>query len=356
MNNRTVTVLGGGGYLGSVLCRQLLREGFYVRCFDLFIFGRDSVKDLTTHPRFTCVWGDTRQRDAVRRVLDGADAVVHLASLVGDGSCNVHPALTSSINCDSCHFIADFCQRAGVRRLLFSSTCSVYGGSSGIVSEDSPTDDSTPYTRTKLAAEKIFLASKSDTFHPTILRLATVFGTSPRMRFDLAVNVMVAQAEMRRHISIFNGQRWRPFIHTADVGRAFIHLLRAPTAAVSSRIFNVGSSHMNLTIGDLGRRIGRHYLDLEVEEAANNDGRDYRVDFSRIEALGFNCRTTLDDGIREIASYVRQHRPNLADSRYNNGLTTKENLGSLLRTREAAVVWADEAVRREEAPSLDEAA
>lgn len=357
MKNRTVTVLGGGGYLGSILCRQLLQEGFYVRCFDLFIFGRDSVKDLTTHPRFTCVWGDTRQRDAVRRVLDGADSVVHLASLVGDGSCNVHPALTDSINRDACYFIAALCPQAGVRRLLFSSTCSVYGGSSGIVSEESPTDDSTVYTRTKLAAEKIFLATKSNSFHPTILRLATVFGTSPRMRFDLAVNIMVAQAETRRRITVFNGQRWRPFIHTTDVGRAFIHLLRAPIAAVSGRTFNVGSSGMNLTIGDLGRRIGRHYLDLELDEAVNSDGRDYHVDFSRIEASGFRCRTNLDDGIREIGSYIRQYRPNLAESRYNNGLTTKEKLGSLLRTKEAAVVWADE-VRPGEgtSASLDEAA
>jgi|SRR5579863_44556 len=356
MNNRTITVLGGGGYLGSVLCRQLLREGFYVRCFDLFIFGRESVRDLATHPRFTCVWGDTRQRDAVRRVLDGADAVVHLASLVGDGSCNVHPGLTASINCEACHTIADLCRQSGVRRLLFSSTCSVYGGSSGIVSEDSPTDDSTVYTRTKLAAEKIFLAAKSDSFHPTILRLATVFGTSPRMRFDLAVNIMVAQAEVRRSITVFNGQRWRPFVHTADVGRAFIHLLRTPASTVSSRILNVGSNAMNFTIGDLGRRIGRHYLDLQVDEAANQDGRDYHVDFTRIEALGFHCRTTLDEGIREIAAFVREHRPNLAESRYNNGLTTKEKLASLLRTKEAAVVWADEADRREEAHSMDKAA
>ena len=356
MNNRIVTVLGGGGYLGSVLCRQLLQEGFFVRCFDLFVFGREPVSELATHPRFTCVCGDTRHRDALKRVLEGAYAVVHLASLVGDGSCNVHPGLTSSINCDASRMVAELAPRAGLRRLLFSSTCSVYGGSPGIVSEVSPTDDRTVYTRTKLAGEQIFLAAQSDTFRPTILRLATVFGTSPRMRFDLAANIMVAQAEMHRRITIFNGQRWRPFVHTTDVGRAFIHLLRAPAEAVSGRIFNVGSTRMNLTIGDLGRHIARNYVDLEVTESANNDGRDYHVDFSRIEALGFRANVTLDDGIRELSAYVRTRRPNLSDARYNNGLTTKQELASLLRVKEPTVVWADETLRGVEVQSLDQAA
>lgn len=356
MNNKVVAVLGGGGYLGSILCRQLLQEGFLVRCFDLFVFGREPVRELTTHPRFTCICGDTRHRDGLKRALDGAHAVVHLASLVGDGSCNVHAGLTSSINCGASRILAELAPRAGVRRLLFSSTCSVYGGSSGIVSEVSPTDDSTVYTRTKLAAEQVFLATRARNFCPTILRLATVFGTSPRMRFDLAANIMVAQAEIRRRITVFNGHRWRPFVHTTDVARAFVHLLQAPEDAISGRIFNVGSTAMNLTIGDLGRHIARHYVDLEVTEAANSDGRDYHVDFSRIEALGFRAKVMLDDGIRELSDYVRRHRPDLSDARYNNGLTTKQQLASLLRVKEPAIVWADEGVRGPGAQPLDEAA
>lgn len=356
MNNRIVTVLGGGGYLGSVLCRQLLKEGYFVRCFDLFVFGRDPVRELVSHPRFACICGDTRHRDALKRVLEGSYAVVHLASLVGDGSCNVHPGLTSSINCDASRMLAELAPRAGVRRLLFSSTCSVYGGSAGIVNELSPTDDCTVYTRTKLAAEQAFLDVESDTFRPTILRLATVFGTSPRMRFDLAANIMVAQAEMHRRITIFNGQRWRPFVHTSDVGRAFVHLLRAPEEAVSGRVFNAGSTSMNLTIGDLGRHIARHYVDLEVTETSNNDGRDYRVDFSRLEALGFRANVTLDDGIRELGAYVRTRCPDLADARYSNGLTTKQELANLLRVKEPTVVWADETVRDLEVQPVDQAA
>jgi nucleoside-diphosphate-sugar epimerase len=330
MESRAITVLGGAGYVGSILCRQLLQQGFRVRCFDLFLFGPEPVRDLLAHPRFSCIAGDIRDPSALASVLDGAEAVVHLAGLVGDASCNVRPDLTASVNARASKLLAELAPRVGIERLLFCSSCSVYGGSPGPVAEDSPTDAGTPYTRTKLEAEEFFLEAKSATFHPTILRLATVFGVSPRMRFDLAVNVMVAQAQALGHITVSNGQRWRPFIHTTDAARAFLHLLLAPAEAVSGQIFNVGSGHMNCTIRDIGRLLAKHYPQLEVTEAANGDGRDYRVDFSRIEAQGFRCEVTLDEGVREISAYVRERRPDLGESRYHNGQTTKEKLQALL--------------------------
>ncbi len=330
MESRAITVLGGAGYIGSILCRQLLQQGFRVRCFDIFLFGPEPVRDLLAHPRFSCLAGDIRDRSALASALEGAEAVVHLAGLVGDASCNVRPELTASVNAEASKLLAELAPPLGIKRLLFCSSCSVYGGSSRTVSEDSPADSSTPYTRTKLVAEKAFLRAKSDIFHPTILRLATVFGVSPRMRFDLAVNVMVAQAQALGHITVFDGQRWRPFIHTTDAARAFVHLLLAPAEAISGQIFNVGSSHMNCTIGDIGRLLSKHYPQLEVTEAANGDGRDYRVDFSRIEAQGLRCKVTLDEGIREISTYVREHRPDLSESRYHNERTTREKLQTLL--------------------------
>jgi nucleoside-diphosphate-sugar epimerase len=340
MNHRTITVLGGAGYLGSVLCRQLLRLGFRVRCFDVLLFGQEPVDALLDHPRFVYLPGNIRDRDALASALEGADAVVHLASLVGDASCNVDPDLTVAVNLEASQFIAELAPRSGVQRLLFSSTCSVYGGSSGIVDESSPTDAGTPYTRTKLAAEEAILAAGSHTFQPTVLRLATVFGVSPRMRFDLAVNVMVAQAEMLGRITVFNGERWRPFIHTTDVARAFIHLLLAPREAVFGSVFNVGSSRMNWTIGDVGRQIAREYPRLVLTEAANGDGRDYRVDFSRIEKLGFQCQVNLEQGIREVGAYVRAHQPDIRDSRYQNGLRTKERIETLFWHDHTAGAWA----------------
>ena len=344
MENRTVTVLGGGGYLGSVLCRLLLEQGFDVRCFDIFLFGQEPINDLVNHPGFSWIRGDIRDLSMVELALEGADTVVHLASFVGDASCNVNPELTTSINYAPSQQLAKLCTRLGVRRLLFSSTCSVYGGASDTVTEDSPTDATTPYTRTKLAAEQVFLTAKSATFHPTILRLATVFGVSPRMRFDLAVNIMVAQAQTTGHIKVFNGQRWRPFVSTLDVARAFLHVMQAPINEVSGGTFNVGSNHMNFTIADLARVIARRYPHVEVKEETNNDGRDYRVDFSRIQALGFHSQIDLDKGIREIAAYVRKWKPDLSESRYNNGLTTKDKLPMLL------VPWTVRAISAQKEP------
>lgn len=330
VESRAITVLGGAGYIGSVLCGQLLQLGFRVRCFDIFLFGREPVRKLLNHPRFSCVAGDMRDRGALASALEDTESVVDLAGFVGDASCNIRPELTDSINSEASKLLAELAPRLGIKRLLFSSSCSVYGDSGGIVTEDSPTDDSTPYTRTKLMSEKVFLQAKSDTFHPTIVRLATVFGVSPRMRFDLAVNAMVAQAQSQGYITVYNGQRWRPFIHTRDVARALIHLLRAPTEAVSGRVFNVGSNRMNLTLADIGRLIARYWPRLRVTEAPSRDGRDYRVDFSCIEAQGFRCKVTVKEGIREIGCYVGMRRPDLSESRYHNGQTTEEKLRTLL--------------------------
>jgi nucleoside-diphosphate-sugar epimerase len=300
-----VLVIGGAGYIGSVLTRQLLAKGYKVRILDSLFFGDACVRDILEQPDCELIRGDFRHVESMVKCMQDIDAVIHLAGLVGDPACAINGELTNEINYAATRMLIEVCKGAGVSRLLLASTCSVYGSSEFLMDEKSKTNPISLYAQTKLASEEVTLKSGTAALHPTVLRLATVFGHSPRPRFDLVVNLLTARAVQDRQITIFNDDQWRPFVHVSDVARAFICALEAAPNLVAGQIFNVGSYHLNYSLGELAEKIREQIPDLVVEHRENEDKRNYRVSFDKIHStLGFVCRTRLEDGISEIRKAI----------------------------------------------------
>lgn len=298
---RDILVIGGAGYIGSVLTRQLLDAGYRVRVMDALLFGDEPVSGVLSHPHFDLLRADFRHVESLVKAIRNVDAVIHLAALVGDPACTINADLTAEINYAATRLLVEVAKGAGVSRLLFASTCSVYGAADFLMDERTATNPVSLYAQTKLDSETVILEARSATLHPTCLRLATVFGLSPRPRFDLVVNLLTARAVQDGKILISNREQWRPFIHVNDVARAFLCVLRAPGKAVSGEIFNTGSYHLNYTIGEVAEKLRERVPTLEIEYRESSDRRNYRVSFDKIHSrLGFACMTTLEEGIREI--------------------------------------------------------
>jgi nucleoside-diphosphate-sugar epimerase len=326
-----VLVLGGAGYLGSVLVPQLLARGFRVRIFDSFLFGETSLRDVRFDRNCELVRGDVRDTKELLRAAVGFDSVIHLAGIVGDGACEENRHLAMEINCAATRTLAEAAPGCGIRRLLFASSCSVYGSSDARVSESSPLNPLSVYAQSKIESEKALLAARTPEFAPTILRLGTLFGLSARMRFDLVVNVLVARALSSGHITICNGRNWRPLLHVRDAARAFVACLEAEAGAVSGQVFNTGSNALNLQIKDLGDMVASLIPGTKVVRVENKaDRRTYRVSFDKIKhTLGFVCRETVASGVHEInraitggeiADFARWELP---AARFNNQLAMR---------------------------------
>jgi nucleoside-diphosphate-sugar epimerase len=303
---RQVLVLGGAGYLGSVVVARLLKRGFKVRILDSFLFGEESLEDVRTHAGCELVRGDVRDIGAVVKAMRACDAVVHLAAIVGDPACDDNKQLAMEVNRAATRMLADVARGCGVRRFVFASSCGVYGESESQLDETSSVNPLSVYAQTKVDSENILLAALGRDFAPTILRLGTLFGLSPRMRFDLVVNLFVARAASSGKITVLNGNQWRPFLHVQDAARAVAACLEAETGAVSGEIFNVGSVALNLQIEQLGAAIARVVPGTEIVRIENADRRNYRVSFEKIErVLNFQCERTLESGIEEIYAAIQ---------------------------------------------------
>jgi nucleoside-diphosphate-sugar epimerase len=320
-----ILVTGGAGYIGSSFVPLLLADGHQVRVFDRLLHGGESLLGVWLHPGFEFIHGDIRDREAVRAAVAGMDAVVHLAAIVGDPACARQPDEARAVNLDASASLIDECRRSGVSRFIFASTCSNYGRMSdpnGYVDEKSELSPVSLYAETKVAVEKLLLDGQSDSsWAPIVMRFATIFGISPRMRFDLTVNEFTMEMISRNHLIVFGEQFWRPYVHVRDAGRAILTALQAPTAKVAGCVFNVGDSDQNLQKQQLVEMI-RPYAPNAVVEFVHKteDPRDYRVSFTRIrETLGFKITRTVSQGIEEVAGLIRSDViGNYADARYRN--------------------------------------
>lgn len=301
-----VLVIGGAGYIGSVLCRRLLEHGYEVRVLDRLLFGEEPIRELLGRSRFEFIRGDFRDAATVGGSLRGIGAVIHLGGIVGDHACSIDQEMTKQTNYAATALIAQRCKRSGVSRLLYASTCSVYGVNEEVVNETSAANPVSLYGASKLGSENILLASRGETFHPTVLRLGTIFGWSPRPRFDLVVNLLAAKAFFEKKVVIYNKAQWRPFVHVTDICRAFQSALEAPLEKVSGEVFNVGSDGMNHRLGEVGEAIRRIDRRLRVTHESNLDVRNYRVSFEKIRtALGYECSVSLADGVRQILQRLK---------------------------------------------------
>ncbi len=309
-----ILVTGAGGYIGSVLVPMLLQAGHEVVAVDRFLFGREVLP--TAAEGLTVVQEDVRQLTPER--LHGVEAVVDLAALSNDPSGELDPEKTWEINHRARVRLAHMAKEHGVRRYLLPSSCSVYGFQEGLLDESSPPNPLTTYAKANLRAEQDVLTLADAEFTVVVVRQATVYGYSPRMRFDLAINGMVRGFFRNRRIPILrDGTQWRPFVHVRDTCRAMLLLLEAPAREVNGEVFNVGSDDQNVQIMPLARRVAEAMgVPFEYEWYGLPDHRSYRVSFRKIaDRLGYRTTLTIEDGAREVYRALQEGRADPDDPR-----------------------------------------
>ncbi|MEQ9518381.1 MAG: SDR family oxidoreductase [Parvibaculum sp.] len=289
-----VFVTGACGYKGTVLVPKLLAAGHKVTAFDIQWFGNF----LQPHPALTMVKGDVRNVDEIN--LDGIDTVIHLSSVANDPCGDLDPALTWEISCLATMQLADKAARCGIKRFIYASSGSVYG----VKDEDQVTEDLelfpiSEYNKTKMCGERIVL-SYSDRMAVQIVRPATVCGYSPRMRLDVAVNMLAMQALTNGKITVFGGDQTRPNIHIDDITDLYIFLMNNPE---HTGVFNAGFE--NISILDIAEMV-KEQVETEIEVSPSNDPRSYRVNSDRLLATGFRPKKTVSDAIKEIVGLYRQ--------------------------------------------------
>jgi nucleoside-diphosphate-sugar epimerase len=299
--NDWVLVVGGAGYIGSLLVERLLEKGHRVRVLDSLLYGDEALQPVRRHPNFELIVGDCRNIQDVVRAVSGVEAIVHLAAIVGDPACSQDHETALETNYAATRMLIEIAKGHGISRILFASSCSVYGATDVEMDENAAVQPISLYGQTKVDSERALLEAKSETFHPTILRYATVFGLGYRPRFDLVVNLLTAKALQEGVITIYNGQQWRPFIHVRDLVEATIRVLEVPVRLVSGEIFNVGDTRLNHTLTELADVIRGVFPDVQVEHVDNSDLRNYRVNFDKLlNRTGFRARYSLRDGVEEI--------------------------------------------------------
>ncbi|MDO8621189.1 MAG: NAD-dependent epimerase/dehydratase [Candidatus Levybacteria bacterium] len=305
---KKILVTGGAGYIGSVLTADLLDKGFKVRVFDRFMFGGESLLSFVNNKNLEILKGDVRDSDRLKIAVNGVDSIIHLAALVGEPACRENPKVTKEINHKAAGELASLARENGVERFIFVSTCSNYGISKANekATEESELNPLSLYAETKIEAEKFILGLTSDNFHPTVLRLATIFGLSPRMRFNLMVNEVARETAVSGKFSIYNKNAWRPFLHVQDVSNAFLTVLQSSNNQISGKIFNVvGENIQKAYLIELAKKFNPQF-EIEVNESGKDDKRDYRVSANKImDKLGWKPRITVKDGFLEIFNAVR---------------------------------------------------
>ena len=318
---KRVLIAGGAGYLGSILARKLLERNYKVRVLDTLTFGDEPIRELLNNENFELVKGDIRNIEVIYKALKDIDSVVHLAAVVGDPACKQEPENTIEINYLATKIFAEACKYNQINRFVFASTASVYGVQEGLVHEEVTPNPVSLYARSKLKSEEGILSLVDENFSPTVFRMGTLYGLSPRMRFDLVVNVLTMKAVTEKKIKIFGGQQWRPLVHVADAAEAYITCLEAPIDKVRGQVFNIGSNEQNYQIYQLGDLIKKEMPEIAIETTPENaDLRNYHQDNSKFNNLvGFNAKYNVDDAIREIKTAIEEGRiSNPLDSRYYN--------------------------------------
>lgn len=318
-----VLVTGGAGYIGSVLCPMLLDAGFRVTVLDRLLFRVDGTAFLI-HPNFRFIQANIWDVALVEMLMKEVDYVVHLAAIVGEPACNRWPELAEKTNKTGSETLISLSENCNVKRFVFSSTCSNYGIMAGhdLLDEDSPLQPVSAYARHKVEIEKRLLTSKIAV--PCVLRFATAFGLSPRMRFDLTVNHFTKDACTGKKTDVYGGAFWRPYAHIHDISRSILMALQLPEQQVSRSVMNVGSTTENFTKEMLTQTIREEVpsYQFEIHPVTGTDPRNYRVNFKRIsEKWGFRIEKPVREGIREISAAFQAGRFTDADrSCYANHL------------------------------------
>ncbi len=312
-NGRTVCVVGGAGYVGNVLTRRLLDGGYKVRVLDRLIFDHGAaIAPLLEHPGFELVLGDLRDPAVVDEALEGSTDVALLAGLVGDPITKTYPDLSNSINRDGCEALVKSLDGRGLDRLVFTSTCSNYGlrTSDDLATEESELAPVSLYAEHKVELERCILSEseRGVDYTPTVLRISTAYGLSPRMRFDLTISEFTRTLAAGLELVVYDADTWRPYCHVSDISKAVMTALEAPAEDVAGEVFNVGHSDENYTkrmvvdvvqeaIGGTGK--------VSFEEGGR-DPRNYRVNFDKIQnRLGYQPDVRVPQSVAAVARAVQ---------------------------------------------------
>ncbi len=297
----TILVTGAGGYIGTTLVPLLLEQGYRVRVIDRFFFGGDLLED---HPALEVVREDCRR--LAPEHFDGIDAVIDLVAISNDPSGEEFQTATWEINHAARVRCAELAKAGGAQRYILPSSCSIYGFQPPELRADeaTATNPLTTYAKANERAEQGVLPLADEDFCVIVLRQATIFGFSPRMRFDLAINGMTFGAWKEGRLPLMrDGDQWRSMVHVRDAAEAQIFMLTAESDRINGEIFNVGSDGNNYQIGRLGQRVAdRVPGDVEIAWYGDPDHRSYRVCFDKIEALGYRATRTAEDGVDEICA------------------------------------------------------
>jgi nucleoside-diphosphate-sugar epimerase len=335
--DRNVLVVGGAGYVGNVLVRRLLDAGYSVRVLDRLLFAHGSaIAPLLEHPRFDFVFGDLRDGATVERALEGVTDVALLAGLVGDPITKTYPELSNEINLEGCTRVIEALNGRGINRFAFTSTCSNYGlrDSDDPATEESDLSPVSLYAEHKVELEKRILAMAADgvDYTPTVLRISTAYGLSPRMRFDLTISEFTQTLAAGQELVVYDADTWRPYCHVADISKAVMTVFEAPADLVEGEVFNVGHSDENYT----KRMVVDVVLDAigggEVAyESGGRDPRNYRVNFDKIrDQLGYEPDYRVPVSVAAVAKAVQAGAFSDFENRrgfYTNHAISEEALG-----------------------------
>ena len=327
MKYRSIMVTGGAGYVGAVLVPELVKKGCKVTVYDQYIFGEDVFKNLTKNKKLKQVKGDIRDTRKIAGELEGIEAVIHLAGISNDPSFELNPKLSREINFEAGKELFDLCKRRAVDRFIFASSSSVYGvRKEQQVTENVPVTPLTDYSKYKVLCEEYFLKHRGD-MTTLVLRPATVCGYSPRMRFDLTVNLLTMQALTEGRIKVFGGEQMRPNIHIKDMVRAYTESLEYESGKINGKIYNAG--YRNYSVLDIAQLIKRVITDAEItiERQPSDDRRSYRITSEKIrKELGFCAEKTVEEAISDIQDAYLQGKfgDSLYDNRYYNIKRMKE--------------------------------
>ena len=308
-----VTVTGGAGYVGALVVDELLAGGHDVRVLDVLLHGQEDVARSLGERGVELVRGDIRDPAALQRALEGQDAVVHLAAIVGDPACARDPELSRAVNVEGSRSLVGDARRLGVSRLVFASTCSNYGRMADPTVPVDETGELRPvslYAEQKVGIEQALLNDSTQDLSPTCLRFATVYGVGDRMRFYLTVNEFTRDLWADRHLEVFGELFWRPYVHVRDAARAVRTVLEASPELTAGEVYNVGHSDENYRKLDLVGLIKEHLGRCDVSYVQRTeDPRDYKVSFEKVkERLAFVPLHTVPDGVAEISSALDERR------------------------------------------------
>jgi len=322
---KKILVTGGAGYIGSVLVRQLLEKDYQVRVLDILNFGGDSLVELFNNPNFEFQKGDVRVKEDIEKAIEGIDAIVNLAAIVGDPACAKEPEVARETNYEAVKMIYNLANEKGIERFVFASTCSNYGkmtDPSKFITEESELAPVSLYAETKVETENFLLGQdRGNKCIPTCLRFSTVYGLSPRMRFDLTVSEFTKEVALGRELVIFGEQFWRPYCHVVDLARSVSTVIEAEKDKVAFDVFNVGDTSENYTKKMLVDEITKQIPEAKISYVEKNeDPRDYRVAFDKIKnTLGFKITKKVPEGVEQVIKVITDGvLSNPDDPKYKN--------------------------------------